>query len=223
MKSSNSWQGFDIRNRVNSKLETISLLYSYNLIDSDFPDEVKYFLLSLEEKLGGNRYPIVSGRGDNFLSPVTPAIGLAVSFVVAPFIRKYLDGLLNGDALKEAGISHREEIASWFPKLEKDLATIIAITNDLLKDYPNAIVCRRQKTELMLKVDLGSNQLRVALSRYHSDEVRAMIPGNIVKAVKYIVENQLEENLGDFRLQYNYQSKEWCMHVTSLVKLPEKG
>ncbi|MBD2081394.1 hypothetical protein [Leptolyngbya sp. FACHB-17] len=223
MKSSSSWEGFNRPSRAESKLETISLLYSYDLLDPDFPDEVKHFLLSLEEKLGGTRCPIVRGSGSNFLSPVTPAIGLVVSFVIAPFIRKYLDGLLNGDALKEIGESHREEIASWFFKLEKELTTIVAVTNGLLKDYPHAVVCRHQKTDLILKVDLGNNQLSIALNKYHSDEARAMIPSSIVKAVKYIVENQLKGSLGDFSLQYNFQSKEWCMHVTTLIKLSEKS
>ncbi|WP_250121358.1 hypothetical protein [Chroococcidiopsis sp. CCMEE 29] len=180
-------------------------------------------MLSLEDRLGGTRCPIIRGSGSNFLSPVTPAIGLAVSIVVAPFIRKYLDGLLKGDALKELGESHREEVASWFFKLEKELATIVAVTNDLLKDYPNAVVCHHQKTDLTLEVDLGSNKLSVTLNRYHSDEARAMIPGSIVKAVKYIAENQVEGSLGDFSLQYDSQSKEWCMHVTKLIKLSERS
>jgi hypothetical protein len=223
MKSSGSWEGFNRPNKVESKLQTISLLYSYDLLDPDSPDEVKYFLLSLEEKFGGTRYPIIRGSGSNFLSPVTPAIGLVISFVVAPFIRKYLDGLLNGDALKELGESHNQEITSWFFKLEKELVTIVAVTNDLLKDYPNAVVCRHQETDLILKVDLGHNKLSISLNKYHSYEARAMIPGSIVKAVKYIVENQVEGSLGDFSLQYNSQSKEWCMHVTKLIKLPEKS
>ena len=223
MRSSSSWEEFNRPSKAESKLETISLFYSYDLLDPDFPDDVKHFLLSLEDRLGGTRCPIIRGSGSNFLSQVTPAIGLAVSFVVAPFIRKYLDGLLKGDALKELGESHREEVASWFFKLEKELAIIVAVTNDLLKDYPNAVVCRHQKTDLILKVDLGSNQLSVALSRYHSDEVRAMIPASIVKAVKYIIENSVEKNLGDFSLQYDSQSKEWCMHVTTLIKLSERS
>lgn len=223
MKSSNSWEGFNRPSGVESKLETVSLLYSYDLLDPDSPDDVKHFLLSLEDKFGGTRCPIIRGSGGDFLTPVTPAIELVVSFVVVPFIRKYLDGLLNGDALKEVGKSHREEVASWFLKLEKELATIVTVTNDLLKDYPNAVVCRQQKTDLVLKVDLGSDELSLALNRYHSDEARAMIPGSIVKAVKYIVENQIEGNLGDFSLQYNFQSKDWCMHVTTLIKLSEKS
>ncbi|MBW4439642.1 MAG: hypothetical protein KME10_00125 [Plectolyngbya sp. WJT66-NPBG17] len=117
MTSSNSWKGFNRWSKAESKLETISLRYSYDLLDPDYPSDVKHFLLSLEDKLGGNRYPIIRGSSSNFLSPVTPAIGLAISFVVAPFIRKYLDGLLKGDALKELGESHREEVASWFSKL----------------------------------------------------------------------------------------------------------
>ncbi|MBO1059101.1 MAG: hypothetical protein HEQ27_22380 [Dolichospermum sp. JUN01] len=79
MKSSGSWEGFNRPNKVESKLQTISLLYSYDLLDPDSPDEVKYFLLSLEEKFGGTRYPIIRGSGSNFLSPVTPAIGLVRS------------------------------------------------------------------------------------------------------------------------------------------------
>jgi len=218
MKSSNSWERV---NKSESKLETISLFYSYDLLDPDFPDDVKHFLLSLEDKLGGTRSPIIRGSGSNFLLPVTPAIGLAISFVVVPFIRKYLDGFLKGDALKELGESHREEVESWFFKLEKELAIIVAVTNDLLKDYPYTVVCRRKKTDLILKVNLGSNQLSLTLNKYHSDEARAMIPASIVKAVKYIIENPVERNLGDFSLQYDSQSKEWCMHVTTFIKLSE--
>ncbi len=173
MRSSSSWEGFNRPSKAESKLETVSLFYGYDLLDPDFPDDVKHFLLSLEDKLGGTRAPIIRGSGSNFLSPVTPAIGLAVSFVVAPFVRKYLDGLLKGDALKELGESHREEVASWFFKLEKELATIVAVTNDLLKDYPNAVVCRHQRTDLILEVDLDSSKLSIPLNKYDSDEARA--------------------------------------------------
>jgi hypothetical protein len=218
MRSSSSWESVS---KVESKLETISLFYSYD--NHDFPDDVKYFLLSLEDKFGGTRGPIIQGSGSDFLSPVTPVIELAVSFVVVPFIKKYLDGFLNGDALKELGESHREEVASWFFKLEKELTTIVSVTNDLLKDYPNAVVCRHQKTDLILEVDLGSNKLSLALTRYDCDEARAMIPGSIVKAVKHIVENEVEESLGNFSLQYDYEAKEWCMHVTRLIKLSKRS
>lgn len=222
MKNSGSWEEFDLSSRVDSKLETISLSYIYDLLVPDFPDDVKHFLLSLEDKLGGARYSVIRGSGSDFLSPVTPAIGLVVSLVAAPFIRKYLDGLLNGDALKNLGETHHEGIALWFSKLEKEFATIVEVTNDLLKDYPDAVVCRRQKTDLVLRVDLGSNKLSVALNRGHSNEARAKIPSSIVRAVKYIVENPVGENLGDFTLRYDSLAQEWRMHVTTLIKLSDK-
>lgn len=223
MRSSSFWEEFNRPSKAESKLETVSLFYGHDLLNPDFPDDVKHFLLSLEDKLGGTRCITIGSSGSNFLSPVTPAIWLAVSFVVAPLIRKYLDGLLKGDALKELGESHREEVASWFFKLEKELGTIVAVTNDLLKDYPNAVMCRHQKTDLILKVDLGNNKLSVALNRHHSDEARAMIPSSIIKAVKYIVENEVEGSLGDFSLQYDSQSKGWCMHVTTSIELSERS
>jgi hypothetical protein len=223
MISSISWEGFNRVSKAESKLETISLLYGYDLCYADFPDDVKHFLLSLEDRLGGTRAPIIQGSGSNFLSLVTPAIELAVSFVVAPFIRKYLDGLLDADALKELGESHREGFTSWFFNLEKELSTIVAVSNDLLKEYPNAVVCRHQKTDLLLKVDLGSNKLRIALNRYDGDEAIAKIPDSIVKAVKHIIQNKVEGSLGDFSLQYDYEAKEWCMNVTTLIKLSERN
>ncbi|MBD1845153.1 hypothetical protein H6F89_17440 [Cyanobacteria bacterium FACHB-63] len=186
-------------------------------------DDSKQFLLSLEDRLGGERTLLAKGSGDIFLSPVSPAIGLVASFVVAPLIRKYLDGLLDGDALEELGESHREEVASWFFKLEEDITTIVAVTDDLLKDYPNAFVCRRQQTDLVLTVDLGSSKLGIVLNKYHPDEARETLPNSIVKAVKYIVENQVEGSLGDFSLQYDSQSEEWYMHVTMLIKLSERS
>jgi len=223
MKSSKSWDEFNRPDGGESNLKTISLLYFYDLLAPDFPDDVDDFLLALEDKLGGtnaSKTPSGSGGSSHLLDP---SVWLLASFVVVPLIKKYLDGLLNGDALKGLGEGHRKEIESWFLKLEKDLGTIVLVTNDLLKDYPNAVVCRQQKTDLVLRVDLGCNKLNITLNKNHSDESRAMIPGSIVKAVKHIVEDQTEGNLGDFSLQYDPRSKEWCMYVTTLIKLSEKS
>ncbi len=75
----------------------------------------------------------------------------------------------------------------------------------------------------MLEVDLDSSKLSITLNRYDSDEARAMIPSSVVKAVKYILENQVEGSLGDFNLRYDSLSREWYMYVTTLLKLPERS
>jgi hypothetical protein len=219
MVKSGSWEGFERFSKAASKLETVSLSYRYDLIDSDFPNDLKAFLLALEGKFGGTRYPKgPSGRGDNYLSAVAPAVGIVVSFIVVPLIRKYLDGIFNVDALKELGESHRDAINSWFSELEKELDMIVAITNNLLKEHPEALICRRQRTDLVLRTDLGDIKLSVALTRHHSEEIRAMIPHSIVRALRYLAENHAKgNNLGDFTLRYDHNEKKWFMHVTNVI------
>jgi len=173
----------------------------------------------LEDKFGGKRCPVISGSGSQFLPPVTPAIEIVVSFVAIPFIRKYLDGVLNGEALKELGEKHRETISSWFSKLENELETVVTVTNDLLKDYPKAVVCRRQETDFILEVDLDTKKLRAVLNKNHSTEARVKLPGSIVKAVRYIVENQTDQYLEEFKLHFDFQSKEWDLYATTPIKL----
>lgn len=219
MVKSGSWEGFERDSKVASKLETVSLGYRYDLIDPDSPNDLKVFLLALEEKFGGTRSPNgPSGRGDNYLSEVVPAVGIVVSFIVVPLIRKYLDGLFSGDALKELGERQHDAINLWFSKLEKELDMIVAITNDLLKEYPEALICRRQKTDLILKTDLGDIKLIVPLTRYHSKEIRAMVPGSIVRAIRYLAKNHAkDDNLGEFTLRYDHKEEKWFMHVTNVI------
>jgi hypothetical protein len=214
-----SWEGFERYSKVASKLEAVSLGYRYDLIDPDSPNDLKAFLLAIEEKLGGSRYPNgPRGRGDNYLSAVAPAVEIGASFIVVPLIRKYLDGFFNGDVLKELGESHRNAINSWFSKLEKELDIVVATTNNLLKEYPEALICRRQRTDLILKTDLGDIKLSVALTRYHSEEIRAMIPSSIVRAVRYLAENYAKgNNFGDFTLYYDHDEKKWFMRATNVI------
>jgi len=49
MVKSGSWEGFERDSKVASKLETVSLGYRYDLIDPDSPNDLKVFLLALEE------------------------------------------------------------------------------------------------------------------------------------------------------------------------------
>ncbi|MBD2328963.1 hypothetical protein [Alkalinema sp. FACHB-956] len=217
MKKSYSWEGFESWKKGESKLETISLLYSYDLGDADAPSDVRDFLIALEERFGGSTYPVIRLSGDNYLSVVTPSVGILVSFIVAPLVRKYLDGFFNGDGLKELGETHREEITLWFSKLEQELDVVVAATNDLLQEYPETLICRRQRTDLILETNLGESKLSIALNRHHSQEIRAAIPSSIVNAIKYLIENPPEGHLGNFTLHYDSSKKKWLIHVTNVI------
>jgi len=70
MKSSKSWDEFNRPDGGESNLKTISLLYFYDLLAPDFPDDVDDFLLALEDKLGGtNASKTPSGSGSNWAYP----------------------------------------------------------------------------------------------------------------------------------------------------------
>ncbi len=219
MKSYQS-EDFESWKTGESKLETISLGYVHNLGDADSPSDVREFLTAIDERFGGSTVPVLQGSGgssDNFLSVLTPNVTIVISFIVFPLLRKYLDGLFNGDALKQLGEDHRKEINLWFSKLEQELDMVVAVTNDLLKEYPETLTCRRQRTDLILETNLGESRLSIILSRYHSKEVRAAIPGSIVDAVKYLIENRTEEHLGNFTLHYDSDKKKWLVHVTNVI------
>lgn len=218
MKKSYSWEDFERWKKGESKLETISLLYSHYLDDADSQIDARDFLIVLNERFGGSCYPVFQGSGDTTCLPaVTPAIGIIVSFIVAPLIRKYLDGFLSGDEIKALGENNREEISLWFSKLEQELDILAAVTNDLLKEYPKAFICRRQRTNLILETNLGKSKLSIALSKDHSQEARAAIPSSIVNAIKYLAENPTDGNLGDFILRYDSGKNKWLIYVTNVI------
>jgi hypothetical protein len=220
MKKSYSSEDFESWKKGESKLETISLLYSHHLGNADAPGDVRDFLIALDKRFGGSTFPVLQGSGSSYLaSVVTPNVGILVSFIVAPLVRKYLDGLFNGDALKELGEDHRKEIKLWFSKLEQELDMVVAVTNDLLKEYPETLTCRRQRTDLILETNLGKSRLSIILNKHHSQEIRAAIPGSIVNAIKYLIENPAEEHVANFTLRYDSDEKKWLIHATNVINL----
>jgi hypothetical protein len=90
MKKSYSSKDFELCKKGESKLETISLTYSHDLDGADAPSDVRDFLIALDERFGGSTVPVLQGSGNNYLSVVTPSVGILVSFIVAPLVRKYL-------------------------------------------------------------------------------------------------------------------------------------
>jgi hypothetical protein len=96
---------------------------------------------------------------------------------------------------------------------------VVAVTNDLLKEYPETLTCRRQRTGLILETNLGESRLSIVLDRHHSQEVRAAIPVSIVNAIKYLIKNPTEEHLGNFTLHYDSGKKKWLIHVTNVIDL----
>ncbi len=90
-----------------------SVIYSYGYSQQD-GERFEPFLAELEAQFGGKRVPwSIRGGAIDIVTVFEVVVGWkAVSFVAKTIVGKYLDGLLNTDAIKKAGANHRQEIIS---------------------------------------------------------------------------------------------------------------
>lgn len=209
------------------ELETTSLRYVY--YNSDFPEEAEQVLTFLEDEFGGKRSRLYVCSGSNeVILQVFPAIAVVISLINTPLATKYLNGLLNGDIAKDLGAKHREallSLKSWIlsSKLKTEISAIVAVTNNLIEEYPKSVVCYRKKTDFILKVEvLDKLILTVVLNKEYTSDVRAKIPASIIKALGYMVENQASSGMKNFKLIYDYSLKEWCLESTKVTRLSKE-
>lgn len=99
-----------------------SVTYSYSYSQRD-GERFEPFLSELETEFGGKRVPWdIRGGAIDLVTAFEVVVGWeALSFVAKAIVGKYLDGLLNTDAIKKVGANHRQEIIS----LSKSTATAL--------------------------------------------------------------------------------------------------
>ena len=90
-----------------------SVTYSYSYSQQD-GERFEPFLSALEAEFRGKRIPWgIRGGAIDLVTAFEVAVGLkAISFVEKAIVGKYLDGLLNTDAIKKVGANHRQQIIS---------------------------------------------------------------------------------------------------------------
>lgn len=106
-----------------------TLAYSYCYPQKD-AERFEPFLSELEGEFGGKRLPWgVQGSAIDLVTVFEIGVGWKVSSpIVKAIVGKYLDGLLNTDAIKKVGANHRQRVISLSKKAR---GTLRALCNRL--------------------------------------------------------------------------------------------
>jgi len=91
--------------------------YSYYYPQKD-AQRFESFLSELESEFGGRRVPWdIRGGAIDLVTVFEVVVGWeALSFIAKSIASKYLDGLLNTDAIKKVGATHRQQVVSLSKK-----------------------------------------------------------------------------------------------------------
>jgi hypothetical protein len=201
--------GFELVKSSETKLSTISLNYGFN--DSDYPNELKELLVSLEREFGGTYAPVVRGSGGLSGDFMGPVLTISVSFIAAPLAKKYFDGLLDGDSAKDLGIKHREEIEKWLESSKEQLYSVISKTINFLKRYPNSLIYKQRQTDLEFTLVLKGKRSKIILMQNLETDRLEELPEKIDKFMTYILNNDSSQRNESIKLIFNSETGNWTI------------
>lgn len=225
MHNMNAWRSFKKTSKANSKLDNIKIRYLYHPLGCEYPEDFKQLLISLQDKFGGTRSTPLVAAGSDGLIEFSFVLKLNLTIIIAPFIAKFLDGLLNGDELKRVGEDYRRRALKWFSQTEKEVAELIRETENLLIAYPNALVCKGLGTKIPIIIevdeDLSKIKIFVEFDAELPEEAIRSLSLSISNAVSFIVGNKAMAGIEKLEMKFDYFSNEWFLQSITAIEIPK--
>jgi hypothetical protein len=221
----NVWKNFKKTSKVDSKLENIQIKYLYFPQGCEHPEELKGLLVSLQNKFSGTRTVPIMGAGADGFVEFSLTLKLNLSIIVAPFIAKFLDGLLNGDGLKQVGENYRKIFLRWFSKTEAEIMEIITEIENLLEAYPNVLVRKGSNTSIPIVIEVKQDRIKIKiLIEYKPDlpkKAIEILPLSISNAVCFFARNETKADTNEINMEFDFDSNKWILKSITITEIPE--
>lgn len=182
--------------------------YKYYSGDEAALDE---YLKLFEDVVGGNRQPHW-GRvgGIDLVTFLEIVISFTAGVTITPLLKKYFEGLLNADELKNLGSKHRAEIRDWFKKVEDNIRKLIA---PIIEDQKPSIFHTNFHIEgkaLALRVHFRDVECFIVLNHATiSKSLLDSVPQAVTKVINYLITHGVPEDTHVIQIYYDIESEEW--------------
>lgn len=183
---------------------------TYNYYSGDEAALDGYIKL-FEDVVGGNRKPYWARAGAidlvTFLDIVIP---FTAGVALTPLIKKYFEGLLNADELKNLGSKHRVEIRDWFKKVENNIAKLISPIVDDSNPAIFHINSQVKGKALALRVHFGHVECFIVLNHATiSKSLIESVPRAVTNVINLLMIHGVPEDTHVIQIYYDIRSDEW--------------
>lgn len=184
------------------------ITYSYHgKNESDLEGLINLF----ENAVGGKRQPYgIRAGAIDLLTFFDIVIPFTAGVALTPLVKKYFEGLLNADELKNLGEKHRLELANWYDKIGSNIKKLISPVAHSPKAVLPRYTFQGSEKAAALRVDFGEIECFIVLNHTAiNDELISKIPETITSIIHNLMSFGLPEETHVLQLYYDRKNREW--------------
>lgn len=184
------------------------ITYSYRKSEEA---DLEVLINHFENSVGGMRKPYGMGaRAIDLVTIFEIVIPFTTGVAVTPILKKYFEGLLNANELKNLGEKHRNEIAGFYNKVSSNLKQIVSpIQNSLGAIFPSYTLQGVEKAAA-LRVEFGGIECFIVLNNASiNEELINKIPEAVRSVIHMLMDYGLPEETHVLQLYYDREESNW--------------